>query len=258
MKKKFYLLSLLLVVFICGGCFRNSNNVNVTKKVDDSSFKEIKVDNLIEALYHKTTANTITGIDSTLYGTKKLSVDDMSDEYKGLIAEKNYSSYITGEYTYYVTEATVRYAYDSIFGAGSYKSGQKLYSNCYNFAYNSNGYYEDKSGSGCGGTSASDVYPVIIKAEKNDKYLKVTSAFVFRDKENLYRDYNDLENTKNTLGTLKTLIGEEYKNTVEYSSNDKIFDYVKKNQDSLEQYTKTFEIDSNGFYKYIGFERTKD
>ena len=255
MKKKFYLLSLLLVVFICGGCFR-TKTVQVTNKVDDS-YKDIKADDLVVAIYNRTTANTITGIDNTLYNTKKLSVDDMTDEYKGLIAEKNYASYIS-DYGYTVSEDSVRYAYDSIFGAGTYKTGQKIYSNCFNFTYNNAGYYEDKQGGGCGGTTASDVYPLIIKAEKNNKYLKVTAAYVFRNKENLYKSYSDLENTSNTLGTLKTLIGENYKNTVEYSSNDKIFDYVKKNQDSLEQYTKTFEIDDNGFYKYVGFERTKD
>ena len=257
MKKKIYLLSLLLVVLICGGCFGTKCDSDMPKGENDS-YKEIEVDNLIEALYNRTTASTITGIDSTFYTTKKLSVDEMTDEYKGLIAEKNYLSYVTGQYTYYVDESSVRYAYDSIFGAGTYKEGQKIYSNCYDFSYNNAGYYEDKSGGGCGGTTASGVYPVIIKAEKNSKYLKITSAFVFRNKEDLYKDYNDLENTKNSLGTLKSLIGEDYKNTVEYSSNDKIFDYVKKNQDSLEQYTKTFEIDENGFYKYIGFERTKE
>ena len=255
MKKKFYLLGLLLVVFICGGCFR-TKNVQQVNKVDDS-YQEIKVDNLIVAIYNRTTANTITGIDNTLYNTKKLEVSDMTDEYKGLIAEKNYASYIS-DYGYTVSEDSVRYAYDSIFGAGTYKSGQKIYSNCFNFTYNNAGYYEDKQGGGCGGTTASDVYPVVIKAEKNNKYLKVTTAYVFRDKENLYKSYSDLENTSNTLGTLKTLIGEDYTNTVEYSSNNKIFDYVEKNQDSLEQVTKTFEIDNNGFYKYVGFERTKD
>ena len=77
MKKKFYLLSLLLVVFICGGCFR-TKTVQVTNKVDDS-YKDIKADDLVVAIYNRTTANTITGIDNTLYNTKKLSVDDMTD-----------------------------------------------------------------------------------------------------------------------------------------------------------------------------------
>ena len=38
----------------------------------------------------------------------------------------------------------------------------------------------------------------------------------------------------------------------------KIDNYISQNADKLQQYTYIFELDNNGFYKYIGFERTNE
>ena len=248
------------VVLLVALAFGGWNTTDVFAKGSEGKYKSIKVDTLTEAIFNRTMANTITGIDDTFYTTKKLDVSDMTAEYKGLIAERNYYSYINnsgmGEAT--VSVASVRYAYDSIFGAGTYKTGQKIYSNCYDFSYNRFGYYQDMAAGGCGGTTQSAVYPKVIKAEKSDKYLKVTAAVIYKNKDNFYRSYRDMEKTRNTLGTTKKLIGEDYVNADYSVSDEKIFNYVKKNQNKLEQYTKTFKIDTNGFYKYIRFERTKE
>ena len=256
-KKIKILLVVILMVFTLCGCENKSTTSKESSTNKDSKLEKIDVDNLIEAIYNRTTASTINGIDTTFYDSKGLKVKEMTDEYKGLIAERNYLAYINtsiGSAT--INENSVKYAYDSIFGAGEYKSGQKLYSECYDFSYNKKfKYYQDNSAGGCGGTTSSDVYPKVIKAEKNNKYLKVTAAVIFREKDNFYKSYKDLTATKNSLGTLDELIGEKELNSI---TNESILEYVEKNQDKLQQYTKTFEIDKNGFYKYIGFERTKE
>ncbi len=211
---------------------------------DNAKYTEIPVDSMIENLYERTKAISI-GIDKTRYTNKKLLVSEMSDEYKGLIAANyfyKYDKFIPlggSNYKHTIDEQAVKYGYDSIFGAGTYKTGQPIYTGCGNYTYDSarNEYFTNQDG--CGGTSAQAAIEEILKAEKNAKELKVTTVVYYASQEGSFKTFEDMTSSSNAI--------------TNYEEG-----YALKNKDSLQQITYTFEIDTNGFYKYVGFERTQE
>ena len=130
----------ILIVFVFIGLFAiffglfisNTNNGLIDKYVD------VNVNSMMEELYENTKIIDVEP-DKTIYNKKRMTVDKMSDSYKANIAYSKYSSKIkiTPEGNSIVDEKSVKYAYDSVFGEGTYKEGQDLYNGCKNnFKYN--------------------------------------------------------------------------------------------------------------------------
>ncbi|MBQ6324133.1 MAG: hypothetical protein IJI22_04835 [Bacilli bacterium] len=227
-----------------------SNDVTTTstdKKAtnDNAKYTEIAVDVMIENLYERVKTFTSTGA----------KVSEMSDKEKGVLASRyfmRYDEFYQYDNSHHLKEADVQYAYDSIFGAGTYKSGQTIYTSCsdYNYDATKKEYitYQD----GCGGTSAQAVYSKVVKAEKAGNMLKVTAGVLYVDgsEDKVYRDFEKTKTLGNTIGEYLGTAG-EYQEM--YAKR-----HIENTVDTCELYTYTFEADNNGFYKYVGFERTQE
>ena len=166
---------------------------------------------------------------------------------------------ITDTHRYVVDEKSVRYAYDSIFGEGTYKSGQEIHNECNNsFKYNKDyNYYELSEMGGCSNPSMVIVDDMVLKAQKNNNSLKIIVGVVFRNigSRLFYISLDDANRQTNEIEKYENVIGNE----TDYQVVDKKIDkYISANADKLQQYTYTFEMDKNGFYKYVGFERTNE
>lgn len=243
-----------------------SKGANTTNGKD--GFKEIEVNALIENLHNKVGFSAMRVDKDPNFDFSGKKVSEMADLLKNRIASSNFISsrvdYSSDNLTTY-SENDVKYAYDSIFGVGTYKEGQNIIDFCEledYYKYNKDQKRYEAPIPQCGGISGTAYLEKIIKAEKNNSHLKIITSVVIESINDgeamLYRTHDDYINKTVALGSVKDVIGEEYVNTTTYSTNDKIYEYIEKNADSLQQYTYTFELDSNGFYKYIGFERTKE
>ena len=277
------LLIILIVLLLIGSCiiggflgnkfFQFENNIenkiknnksttsNKTNESDD--YKEIEVDSLITDLYNSVISPTFC-VDDVIYKSKGMKVEEFSEGYKNLIASKSYDHLITHEdmgnvVKHTIEEKDVKYGYEKVFGKGSYTSGQKIEGICHpNFTYNSDKKIYTEEGDGCGGTCATIVRTSIVKALKNSKNLKIVVANAFLEPEldgSSVKVYKDIDK-KYLIGEEKEVLDEEFTN--EMYKTDSLQKYVDNNKDNLQQYTYTFALDDNGFYKYIGFERTKE
>ena len=250
---------------VTGSSNGTSDSNTVVDDSDDSAagYVTIDVDVLTENLISRVGLNALQALKTDDFDYSGKKVSDFSDREKGLFAFTYYynKGLNTGnEFT--VSENDVKYAYDSIFGAGSYKSGQDILGVCdgkLKFTYNGDRHNYVSGSPACGGTSTVALYEKIVNIQRSSSELKITTAIAVYNMEtsSIYKSVADMKNS-NAIDTIENIIGEEYTNSVSYSSDDKIYDYIKNNSDSLQQYTYTFEVDTNGFYKYIGFERTKE
>ena len=227
----------------------NSTSTDNKKTNDNTTIKttSIPVDSLIENLYEKVKWGS--------FGLAGKKVSDMSDDEKGLIASKNYEQYITTnpvDYSLHVSEENVRYGYDSIFGAGTYQSGQNIYSACGSYSYDSINKEYSQAAGGCGGTTAERTVSKVVKAEKNNKVLKITAGVLYISGSD-DKVYKDFEKTKPLGSTISEYLGADNGDQDMYAKQ-----HIENNVDSSELYTYTFELDNNGFYKYIGFEKTQE
>ena len=221
------------------GTSTGNNTVNNgTSKTD--SLKEIESDSLIEALWNRVNFYGMLNINNYReLNYDGLKVSEMSDEMKGFLASKYFSGKadFAGTNKVKVYESDVRYGYDSLFGAGTYKSGQKIYGACADYTYNS----EDKVYEpACGGTSDAGFVEKITKIEKNSSELKISSVLGFYNytDDKLYKTIDDAFNKKD-------------------AAEDNSIDYLIKNKESYNQYVYTFSIEPDGFYKYLGYEKVK-
>lgn len=226
-----------------------------TEKSDDNTdssnaFREIDADSLIENLWKRVNFSGM----SDLGNQKEINYDgqkvsEMSDNLKGIIASKYY--YDTADYqgnNFVVKEDAVRYGYDSIFGAGTYKNGQEIFGVCggkLNYTYDANSHQYSAPAPACGGTSLVGFEEAIVKVEKNSSKLVITSAIAFLNSEtsSVYKTYDNATNNKDAITEANAVTWNNFAN------------YVKTNKDTLTQYKFTFDVDSNGFYKYVGYEK---
>ena len=238
----------------------NSGSISKSETSSNSEVVNIDVDALSENLISRVGLVSLGAISDDSFNYDGYKASDLSDTQKGKIA-----------FTYYyykalnlgneisVSEEDVKYAYDSIFGAGTYKSGQEIFGVCngkLSFKYDSakNEYVAPQPA--CGGTSVTSIFEKITSVKRDGNRLIINTAMLIRDGDSIYKTKADLD-SKKAISTIKDAIGEEYTNTVSYSSDEKINDYISNNSDSLTQYSYTFEQASNGFYKFVGFEKIK-
>ena len=241
--------------FAIGGVkILNSNCNNVVTKTaadkvdtkDSAQYTDIPLDNMIQSLYERTKAVSF-GIDRTRYANKKLLVSEMSDEYKGLIAANyfmRFDDFHSFDVSHHLKESDVRYAYESLFGVNSYTSGQTIYTGCGNYTYNVEKREYVTNQDGCGGTSAQVAFEKTIKAEKSIDGLKITTGVIFATPEGYFKSYEDMDDPSKAFNYTGVPNGED--------------EYILSNRNNVQQITYTFEVDKNGFYKYVGFERTQE
>lgn len=117
--------------------------------------------------------------------------------------------------------------------------------------------YEASGMIDCEKSSTVVVDDLVLKAQKNKKYLQIAVGVMFRNiaSKKFYKSLGDADKQTNEIAKFEDIIGgERDSNLIE----KKIDNYISQNADKLQQYTYIFELDNNGFYKYIGFERTNE
>ena len=103
----------------------------------------------------------------------------------------------------------------------------------------------------CEKSSTVVVDDLVLKAQKNKKYLQIAVGVMFRNiaSKKFYKSLGDADKQTNEIAKFEDIIGgESDSNLIE----KKIDNYISQNADKLQQYTYIFELDNNGFYKYIG------
>lgn len=177
---------------------------------------------------------------------KKLNVSKMNSKCKFDLASNIYkkSAVFNNDGILYVSEDDVRYAYEYLYGYNTYEVQEQIpYNNSY-LLYNSEtrNYFLNSETNEIGTSLIS--YEKIVDILKKKNYLYITSSVVYYDKANkvLCRDYN-------CDSVIRGLNNEP--NYPDYYDL-----YIDHNYSNLYKYEYKFKMDKNGFYKYVGFERT--
>lgn len=195
----------------------------------------------------------IPGGDGVIYSNKRLDAVDMDDYYKFGLASRLYSGAAVinnyaaeNEITAYIEEEKVKHYYEVLFGKDTYKMLDKIPYTCTDMYYDTVSRRYITTNQVCGFISPFSAYEKVISAEKDDKMLYITGAVVFSESYtgSLCKDYE----CKEVIDSYPSTISEK-----EYFHN-----YIGKNKDKLIQYTYRFRLADDGFYYYLGFERTKE
>ena len=234
---------------ITNGVEKNNDNTN-----DSGAFRTIDADSMVTNLWNRVNFSGMLNINNySELNYNGQNVSEMSDKLKGKLASTYFGNTLN-DYSnnrVYIKESDIQYGYDSLFGAGTYKSGQKVYGSCLDLTYDgdfvmSYGAYVSPAPA-CGGTSLVGFKEAIVKVEKNSNKMVITSALAFYSSEtnSVYKTYKDATNKENAITEPNAVQENAFNN------------YVETNKESLTQYKFTFDVDSNGFYKYVGYELVK-
>lgn len=232
---------------------KKSTDDNKDKKIDKKDkkeqFKEVEVDSQIENLFNLVHYDT----NSEIYTNKKMTTDSMSEEYKFALAYNIYGKDIVENETLvdgiakYVSEDSVKVAYETIFGKDTYHSQEEISGGCGKLYYDAiHARYISATPDGCGGTSVFWTKEKILSAKKSEDTLKIVSTVVY---------YSGATNSICKDFDCNQVIDTYYSNGSDVYQY--LEDYIGTHQDKLQEYTYTFHIDDNG-YRYEGFERTKE
>lgn len=207
---------------------------------------DVKLDNVEMIRLFNTVKVSVNNCDD-YNNLKSIKVKDLSEKCRFNIASKIYNNYLieAEDGLKYIPESDVKYAYESLFGADKYKIQELIpYSDNISLLYSaSDGYYFVHNGTS-DYTVNNVSYEKILSAKKDNNYLYINSAVLYYEPNNriICKDYNCEE-------VLDTIL--DGNNTNSY------FDlYIDHNKNKLNKYKYTFKLDKNGFYKYVGFERT--
>ncbi len=168
---------------------------------------------------------------------------DLKDDCKYGIASNIYKKYVVIDNDKrYVSEYDVSYAYESLFGEGTYKSQETIpYVNDYKLMYSAPNYIIQ--GEIKDTDSNMSIHEELLSVKKDNNYLYINSAAMYYESinKNICKDYdcNEIIETIN-----------------EEPSSDYYSLYIKHNKNKLNNYRYKFKLDKNGFYKYIGYEKT--
>lgn len=255
-----FLLTILMLFVVIGGLvfyviydkglikFKSTeDNNNIEEKSIFSSDKsEIHVDdNRIVGLFDivKITVNECEG-----YNVKdKVEVKEMSDKCKFSLASNIYRNHLENDNNnFYITEDDVRDSYEMLFGYSTYKALEEIpYNNYYTLLFNDSDkvYFSNDKVEDVG--SSFDAYEKIISVSRKGNYLYVESVPLFYNKPEkvLCKDFDCEE-----------VIDKDVKeNNADYYNL-----YLDHNKDKLNHYKYMFKLDNVGFYRYVGFEKTKN
>ena len=252
-----FILTILMLLVVIGGLvfyvlydknlisFDNSNSLSEESIISKNETKfDVKKGNK-EALRLYNIVRVSNNFCSEYISSKSVKVKELNENCKFGIASNIYSRYLNGDMgNKYVLEDDVIYAYESLFGEGTYNSQEVI-----PYIRDSNLYYSEINGKYFVQNEIQDidsnmiVYEDIISIKKDNNYLYINSAIMYYESinKNVCRDYECNEVVEK--------IGEE-PNSDYYSL------YIEHNRDKLYNYRYKFKLDKNGFYKYIGYEKT--
>lgn len=227
-----------------------TSNSKTTRHED--SYISLSVDNYnVYSLYNNVHDNITVGGDNYIYNNKKASVEDMSSEYKFKLAYNLYKNDIiksdsdnNGVDTY-ISEDSVKSAYERLFGEGSYKRPESIKNGCDELVFDGVSKKFIGMSTDCSVVDDTiDIYDKILEVKRNSKELLITSAVVFSYGNNICKDVEC-----NKILT---------ENDGDYTRVKHFNDYIESNKDKLVQYTFKYSLSNDGFYYYTGFERTND
>lgn len=252
-----FILTILMLLVVIGGLvfyvlydkklisFGNENSHNEESIISKNETKfDVKESNT-EALRLYNIVRVTNNECSEYINAKGIKVKELSDNCKFSIASNIYNRYLDGDVNNkYVLEEDVIYAYESLFGEGSYKSqetipymkGTNLYYSEVNNKYFVQGEVQDMD-------SNMNGYEDIISIKKDNNYLYINSAIMYYESinKNICKDYD---------------CNEVVEKISEEPSPDYYSLYIKHNKNKLYNYQYKFRLDKNGFYKYLGYEKT--
>lgn len=231
-----------------------TKNNTTEEKEDTPSITEIDVDDANVKALIRQVHNPAEQFDTFIYQNGGGMVEDMTEEYKFAIATNTKDVQLTpispadseGNVGY-VDEEDIKEAYERLFGSGTYRNINSFTLGCASMSYDSVNSRYVTSVDGCGvAISPVNVYEEIINAQKENDMLTVVTAVAFYDSSTgkLYKDVDLTDEVSFTTSTSST--------------EEDIRGYVNSYQDSLTQYTYTFQMGNDGFYYYAGVERTKE
>lgn len=231
-----------------------TKNNTTEEKEDTPNITELDVNDANVKAFIRQVHNPAEQFDTFIYQNGGGMVEDMAEEYKFAIATNTKDVQLTpispadseGNVGY-VDEEDVKEAYERLFGSGTYHNINSFTLGCASMSYDSVNSRYVTTVDGCGvAISPVDVYEEIINAQKENDTLTVVTAVAFYDSSTgkLYKDVDLTDEVSFTTSTSST--------------EEDIRGYVNSYQDSLTQYTYTFQMGNDGFYYYVGVERTKE
>lgn len=177
--------------------------------------------------------------------SSKVDTKKLSDSCKYDIASNIYDRYVINDNGYkYISEDDVSYAYESLFGVGKYKQQETIpYKENVKLLYNpsDNNYFSQDEINDTGSNMRS--YEEILSVKKDNNYLYINTSMLYYDVvgKNVCLDYG----CENIVDKISDEVSDDYFTL-----------YIKQNSKKLYNYKYKFKLDKNGFYKYLGFERT--
>ena len=172
-----------------------------------------------------------------------IKVNDLKDECKYSIASNIYNRYVKIDSDKrYVSEKDVSYAYESLFGENTYKKQETIpYVDNYKLMYSAPNYIIE--GEIIDSDSNMNIHEELLSIKKDNSYLYINSAVMYYESINkiICKDYD----CKDIIETINDEPSSDYYNL-----------YIKHNHKKLVNYRYKFKLDKNGFYKYMGYEKT--
>ena len=177
--------------------------------------------------------------------SKKIDIEKLDNKCKFDIASNIYINYIINDNNKkIVSEDDVSYSYEALFGEKTYKTQEVIpYINDYKLLYNPlNKYYFTEENIN-NIDNINTTHELLLSVKKDNSYLYINSAVMYYDSilKNICKDYE---------------CNEIIEQLAEDDSNDYFNLYIKHNKDKLYNYKYKFKLDKNGFYKYLGYEKS--
>lgn len=157
---------------------------------------------------------------------------------KSIYNSINYNTMVT---TYYLNADAVKSALEYVFGDVEYKQVDKVPYLCgyLNYDSKSNQYIGTL---GCGGNIGGGTTEEVIKAEKINDLIEITSATAYYGPGSVdYELYKD--------SSSEMIVG--------LSTPEEMHEYIKNNPEKFNNYKYTFKLNENGFYKFHSIEKVK-
>lgn len=230
---------------------------NDKKDNQEENVKEVKealnVDNPnVVRLFNLSKNNYGTfGYDELVYGSEKISVDDMDEIYKMQLASNIFSNdiepYFGTNATSIVSYESVKNAYETIFGPNTFNNTLNnftLLCDTYNYDALTKSY--NITSVGCGGTTSVIRGESVVNAYKYSDRIEITTAVAYYNVDDS-KIFRDLE-MKNEIKDFK----------MSANIREELNKYVADNKDYLTQFTFTYELGEDGFYYFVGVEKTQE
>lgn len=220
--------------------------IDVVEKSDESSILLSVDDSNVVDLFNMAHGPLGVGNDWAMFKDGKTLVKDMDYNYKLYVASGIYGNSVTtynfpnGEYKMQLDEEYVKSAMDLVFGKGNYNKTDSVPYLCGTLFWNDSKkvYYSENLG--CGGRLGTASAEVIIKAEKFDDRIEISSAVGYSLVEDtIYKDFDFEEKVSDKINV----------------SGRELEEFVKSNPNKFYNYKYTFKLNDSGFYNYYSIER---